>query len=187
MAKDFWHSDTNFLDMNEKAADLVKECERQSENCLYTSTSLFIWLRILRYLKVFFVLAPLVLGSLASWKLLTGSTLESVKGLTSICSFLAGLLPSMYAALKLDDSLARVGLCAAEFKNLQDRFRQVALIGSKKSVAEFEADFKSIMDRMEAARKPSVTAPECIFKWAQRKVKSGDYSFDTDMRSGSAD
>lgn len=169
--------------MGAKAKDLVTECKRQVENCLYSSTAFFIWLRLLRYLRLAFIVVPLVLGSLASWNMLTRSDLQSVKVLVSLFAFFAGLLPTIYAALKFDDRLEEVKRAAAEFKNLQDRFRQVAVISSKKSFAEFEADFKAVMDRMETARHPSLTTPEVIFKWAQKKVKSGDYDFDVDLEA----
>jgi len=169
--------------MGTKAAGLVTECKRQVENCLYTSTAFFIWLRLLRYVRLFFIVTPLVLGSAASWKLLTHSDLQTVKLFASVCAFFAGLLPTIYAALKFDDTLEQVKKAAAEFKNVQDRFRQVAIISSKKPFAEFEADFNAVMGRMEAARSPSLTTPEVIFKWAQRKVKSGDYTFDVDLEA----
>ncbi len=55
-------------------AELIMECKRQSENCLYTSTSLFVWLRYLRAMRIFFVVVPLVLGSLAGWNLIANLT-----------------------------------------------------------------------------------------------------------------
>src|SRR5258708_28899216 len=104
--------------MEEKIQQLVQECRRQSEGCLYTSTSLFIWLRTLRYLKVIFIVAPLVLGSLAVGKLLLSTNVENVKALSAICAFFAVLLPSIYAALKYDDPLKEFVTLPAEFKNL---------------------------------------------------------------------
>lgn len=93
-------------------------------------------------------------------------------------AFFARLLPTVYRALKFDDI---VGLCAkqaAEFKNLQDRFRQCAKIFSLKPFAEFEAEFRSLMKRLEKARLPSYTPPAWCFNLAQKKVKSGDYDPD---------
>jgi len=170
--------------MAEKIEQLVQECKRQSEGCLYTSTSLFIWLRILRYLKVFFVIAPLVLGSLASGKLLLSFDAANTKVFAAVCAFFAGLLPSVYSALKYDDRLKECLTLSAEFKNLQDRFRQAALVASLKPFAEFETHFNKLMTRLEAARKSSYTPPEWCFKAAQKKVKSGDYHYDTDMAKG---
>ena len=154
---------------------LIQECRRQSEGCLYTSTSLFIWLRTLRYLKVIFIVAPLILGSLASGKLLLSLASPNAKIFAAACAFFAGLLPSIYAALKYDDRLKECITLSAEFKNLQDRFRQAALIASQKEFPEFEAHFNKLMERLEVARRSSFTAPEWCFRRAQKKVKSGDY------------
>lgn len=163
-----------------KALELAQECKRLSENCLYSSTSLLIWLRVLRVVKLVFIGVPLVLGSLASWSLLTTSELESVKVFVAICSFFAGLLPTVYSAFKFDEHLEQCRHVAGEFKNLQDRFRQAALVSSQKSFAEFEEDVAPLIDRLERTRGVSITAPEWCFKRAQRKVQSGDYTFDVD-------
>ena len=164
-----------------KARELVQECKRFSESCLYTSTSLLIWLRARRRLKTFFVVTPLVLGSTASWKLLTEADLESVKVLVSVLAFLAGLFPSIFAALKLDDHIDACARAAAEFKNLQDRFRQVALVGSGKPFPEFETEFKKLMERLELARASALTPPERYFQAARKMIKAGDYEFDVDI------
>src|SRR5262245_11467809 len=111
-----------------KNAELALECKRLSESCLYTSTTFYIWLRILKRVRLVFIIAPLALGSLAGWNLLTKSDLQSAKIFTAVCAFLAGLLPTVYAALKLDQGLEQFARQASEFKNLQDRFRQAAQI-----------------------------------------------------------
>jgi hypothetical protein len=159
---------------------LVEECLDLSSSCLYTSTNFYIWLKVLRGLRTAFVIVPLVLGSLATWTVLTTLQSPGLKLLVAALAFFAGLLPTVYRALKFDDN---VGLCAeqaSEFKNLQDRFRQCAKISSLKSFSEFEAEFHPLMKRLEKARRPSYTPPEWCFKLAQRKVKSGDY--DPDVR-----
>ena len=170
--------------MDAKLEQLVQECRRQSEGCLYTSTTLFIWLRTLRYLKVIFIVAPLILGSLASGKLLLAFGTENTKIFAAVCAFLAGLLPSIYAALKYDDRLKECISLSAEFKNLQDRFRQAALVASQKPFSDFEAQFNKLMTRLEVARNSSFTAPEWCFRRAQKKIKSGDYHYDTDIAKG---
>jgi hypothetical protein len=170
--------------MDNKTEQLIQECKRQSESCLYTSTSLFIWLRVLRYLKVFFIVTPLIFGSLASGKLLLTVDVQHAKAFVAIFAFFAGLLPSIYAALKYDDRLKECVILSAEFKNLQDRFRQAALVTSHKPFPEFEADFSELTKQLESARKSSFTAPEWCFKMAQRKIKSGSYHFDADIAKG---
>jgi hypothetical protein len=157
---------------------LVAECLDQSRNCLYASTNFFLWLKVLRGLRLTFVVVPLVFGSLATWTLLTTSDNAPLRLFVAVLAFLAGLLPTVYRALKFDDN---VGLCAklaAEFKNLQDRFRQCATVSSLKPYAEFEAEFRRLMTRLEKARRPSYTPPEWCFKRAQKKVQSGDYDPD---------
>ena len=172
--------------MKTKTTELILECKRMSENCLYSSTAFFIYLRVLRWVRIAFIAFPLVLESIATWNILTESDAGLVKMLVALCAFLAGLLPTVYAALKFDEHLADSKLLASEFKNLQDRFRQAALVASKKPFAEFEAEFNSLMDRLEQARKPSPTLPEWGFKRAQKKVKSGDYDFDVDLAQAEA-
>lgn len=168
--------------MGAKNLQLALECKRQAENCLYSSTSLFIWLRFVRIVKSAFIVVSLVLGAIAGWQVLKHSQSYYVTALTSVAAFLAGLLPTVYAALKLDDHLELCKHLAGEFKNLQDSFRQAALISALKPFAEFEQDVKPLVSRLECARSFSYTAPEWCFKRAQTKVQKGDYEFDVDLR-----
>jgi hypothetical protein len=157
---------------------MVSECRDQSRNCIYTSTSFFIWLRFLRTVGLVLTVVPLILGSLASWKLLTQSDLDSIKLVIAALAFFAGIIPTISRALRLDRRITQCRELAAEFKNLQDEFRQCANISSLKPFSEFDADFRRAMKRLEQARKPSYTPPEWCFKRAQRKVQSGDYDPD---------
>lgn len=167
--------------MATKSAELALECKRQSESCLYTSTTLFIWLKFLKAVRLFFIVIPLVAGALAGWNVLTRIDHEEIKLFTALCAFVAGLMPTVYSALKFDENLEKCARLAGEFKNLQDRFRQAAVVSSKKPFVEFEGDVKPLMDRLEQARSVSITPPEWIFKRAQKKVKSRDYDFDVDI------
>lgn len=168
--------------MDDKRREITEECYRQAENCLYTSTSLYIWLRILRATKISFVGAPLVLGSLGAWQLLSANNVASVRTFASVCAFVAGLLPTIYAALKFDKSLDAVARSAMSFKVLQDEFRQLALIHSHDPIEEYQKRFESAMAQMSGARTASLTPPEWVFRRAQKKVKSGDYDFDHDKK-----
>src|SRR6267154_1729057 len=135
--------------MASKNMELAVECKRLSESCLYTSTALFIWLRWVRCAKIVFIVVPLMLGSLATWDILTGVDLKSVKVFTAVCAFLEGLLPTIYSALKFDDHLEECKHLAGEFKNMQDRFRQAALVSSRKPFPDFEKDVEPLMLRLE--------------------------------------
>jgi hypothetical protein len=100
---------------------------------------------------------------------------------TAISAFSAGLFPTIYAALKADERLEECRNLAGEFKNLQDRFRQAALVSSREPFKEFEEDVKLLMERLERARGLSVTVPEWCFRRAQGKIKAGDYDFNVDL------
>jgi hypothetical protein len=170
--------------MSTKSVELARECKRQFDNCLYTATSLQIWLRWLRGWKIFFTLAPIVFGALGSWKILSDSPDATMKAIGAIGSFLGGLLSTIYAALKLDTHIAEAKTAAGELTNLRDAFRQAALITSKKSFEEFEAEFGKLRTRLEKVRSMGVTPPELCFKLAQRKINAGDYNFDIDDDAG---
>src|SRR3546814_9705235 len=55
------------------------------------------------------------------------------------------------------------------------------MITSQRPFEEFREEFNALMDRLEEARSTSVTPPERCFKSAQKKIKKGDYSFETDQ------
>jgi hypothetical protein len=56
------------------------------------------------------------------------------------------------------------------------------LISSKKSFAEFEADARPLIERLERARARALTPPKWYFKLARRKIQAGDYSNDYDEK-----
>jgi len=160
--------------------NLVQECRREFDNCHYTAVSHIIWLRDKRRVKFFFIVLPLIFGGLATFELLAKSESFWFRAAATLCAFLAGLMPSVYAALKYDEDLERLKVSAAEFFNLRDRFRQCAILSTNKSFKDFEVEFRVLMDRMERARQDSHTAPEKYFQMAKEKIEKGDYSFDVD-------
>lgn len=165
---------------DEKTHSLVQECKRQEESCLYTSAGLYIWQKRSRFWKNVFVIAPIVIGGLASSKLLTGSDQDWVSYLAAAMALLAGFFPAIYKALGMDMRVNEIGQAASEFTNLRDRFRQLAEIKSQSNFEEFEAAFEQVMDRMDAARKNAPPMPEWCFEQARGKIRKGDYSFDAD-------
>jgi hypothetical protein len=91
------------------------------------------------------------------------------------------MFPAVFKALELDGHVASLSHAAAQFKSLQDRFRQAASFASMKSAQEALASFELLMTKLEEARAGSVTPPERFFKKAQKKIKGGDYSFSVDV------
>ncbi len=167
--------------MASKSDELARESKRQFENCLYTATSLLIWLRWLRGLKAFFTIAPIAFGSLGSLSILTASSDDTMKTIGALASFLGGLLSTIYSALKLDTHIAEVKVAAGDLTNLRDSFRQAALVSSKKPFDEFEAEVGKLRGRLDKIRSQGLTAPDLFFRLAQRKINRGDYTFDLDV------
>jgi hypothetical protein len=155
--------------------NLKKQCAEQRERCLYTSVSLYIWLRVLRQIRIGFIVLPIIFGGIAGWDLLKGEF--GYPTVTAVFALLAGILPAVYSALKLDDHLPLAAKLAGEYKNLEILFGVMENVSSLKPFADFETEFKAAMARLEAANAHAYTAPEWCFKRAQQKVKSGDYSF----------
>jgi hypothetical protein len=171
------------MNVDSRIEQIVAECKRQETSCLYTSTALFEWLKEVRMWRTAFIVLPIVAGSVASAKILLKD--PSFDWLIAVAALLAGLFPAIFKALELDISLKTISDSANRFKILQDRFRQVSLIGATKMSDELEEEFRSLMDRMDDARSASPAVPERHFNKAQKKIKRGDYSFDSEP-SGSS-
>jgi hypothetical protein len=149
---------------------------RQSETCAYTATSFIIWLRVLRGIRVFCVVAPIVFGALATWKLLADSV-----ALSATFMLLTTVIPPAYRASKVDAAINDYTVLAGEMTNLRDRFRQAATIDALKPFTEFEAAAKPLLGRLEKARARALTPPEWCFKLARWKHKQGHYVHDYDQ------
>jgi hypothetical protein len=164
-------------------AALIDECQRQSENCAYSATTFIIWLRALRGVRIFCVVAPIVFGALATWKLMSDSPVWS-----AVFVLLATVIPPAYRASTVESSIKEYELLAGEMTNLRDRFRQAATIDSHKPFPEFEAAAKAYLDRLEKARNRALSPPEWCFRLARKKHKAGHYANDYDElgRSGIA-
>lgn len=159
---------------------LIAESRRQEEACLYTSTTLYIWLRSVRRWKGLFVILPILLGSVASWSILKGPENSWIVSITAVAGLVAGLLPAIRDALTLDVHAGEISRLAAEFKNLQDRFRILAETGEFKEETELERGLQKLLNRLDEARKSSPTPPERFFVNARKKIGKGHYKFSVD-------
>ncbi|KAB0265136.1 hypothetical protein [Microvirga brassicacearum] len=178
MAEDIRDADTAERLIEKRRAEIIKECLRQSESCLYTSTTLYTWLRQVRLQKRLFVAAPIVLGGIAGVTVLKDVVPDYV---IAVLAFAASLFPALADGLKIETSVDEIARLAADFKALQDRFRRVAKITALGDVDEAEAALAELMDRMDVARSSSITPPEKFFEAAQRKIKEGHYDFEIDL------
>jgi hypothetical protein len=163
--------------MDARTQEIINECKRQEESCLYTSSALFGWLKAVRVWRIVFIVVPIVAGSVASVKILLKD--PAYDWLTAIAAMVGGLFPALFKALDLDVSLATISDSANRFKTLQDRFRQASRVGATGKLEDLEEEFKALMDRMDDARSASPPVPERHFRGAQKKINKGDYTFDS--------
>ena len=167
--------------MDERTRNMIDECRRMEESCLYTSTTLFEWLKCLRFWRALFVVLPIVLGGVAAWPLLAHR--DDYKWVTGVCALLAGLAPAIYKALDFDVNLNGIAQFANLSKSLQDRFRQAWRISALGPFEDFKKEFDDLMMRKDAARASSLTAPERFFLKARKKIEAGHYSFAVDDKA----
>lgn len=160
--------------------EIVSECRRKEESCLYTSTSLYIWLRRLRLYRKLFVVTPIILATVAIF----GAQADWNSVLVALVTLGASLFPALESALRLDVSVEEVARQAAGFKRMQDRFRQIANIQVRHDVALAYADFLVAMDDVNKIRTLSLTAPEWAYEAARKKIAAGHYSFSEDNAAG---
>jgi len=179
MAKDFRETDSGACDLKTRRSAIIDECRRQEESCLYTSTTLFIWLSRVRLHRRIFVIAPVVLGGLAGFSLLQESLPH---WFIAVLAFLASLFPAMADALKFETSVDEIARLGAEFKALQDRFRRCATITALGDVDVADETLSELMERLDIARGSSTTPPEWAFVAAKKKIDDGHYSFGVDSR-----
>lgn len=163
-----------------RIAELIFECQRQSESCNYTTVNFTIWLRFLRGARFVCQVSPIIFGALATWKVAA----QSSPAFGAVCALLATVIPPAYRASKLDTAIKDYAALAGEYANLRDRFRQMALIASHQEFAAFDAQAKTYFDRLEKARRLTYTPPEWSFWLAQRKIQKGHYKHDYDNAGG---
>lgn len=164
--------------MEERLKNVIDECRRMEESCLYTSTALFEWSKRLRFWRAVFVVGPIILGGLATWPLLAQK--PEFRWVTGICALLAGLAPAVYKALDFDVSVKVISQQAEQLKGLQDRFRQAWRVAAGGPFEDFRKEFDSLMSRKDALQNSSLPAPERFFEKARRKIAAGHYDYAVD-------
>lgn len=187
MAEDIRNEDPSLRYLSaRRGAEIRVEALRQEENCLYTSTALYGWLRTVKFQHGVVVLAPIVITAFAGF--------SYVKDLVpawavALAGLLSTLIPSIAKALDFETHVKELKDSAGEYKSLQDRFRQLAKILVHGDVAAAEARLIELMDRLDTVRSKSIVVPQKYFEVAQAKIKGGAYDFSVDMslREATAD
>lgn len=163
--------------MTETTAEALRaQCKQQWERCLFTSTTLFIWLRVLRKLRIAFVITPIMFGSIAGWDLISSDNRFHI--VTAALALAAGLIPAVYSALKLDEHIPTATRLAGEYKNLEILFKDLGRIGPTVPPERYEEEYRSARSRLEAANAEAYTAPERYFEKAKSKIEKGHYTFE---------
>lgn len=161
--------------MYEKVESIVEEARRLEENCLYTSTTLYIWLHVVRGYNAATIILPIIFAGIASLAIFS----DEYKWLTAVSAMFAGIIPAMGVALKIETRIDEIARLASEYKAMQTRFRQLADSAHQNDIYKAQVDLDALTGRYESVVKGSLTPPEWAFKKAQAKIKGGDYTFDT--------
>jgi len=102
MAEDIRNGHSEVRVTGRRAEELVKECERQEESCQYTAAGLYIWQKRARMWRNCFVVAPIVLGGLASSQILGALQQAWATWAGAVLALLAGFFPAIYVSLGMD-------------------------------------------------------------------------------------
>ncbi|KZY48799.1 hypothetical protein A3731_27240 [Roseovarius sp. HI0049] len=141
---------------------------------------MYIWQKSAQVWKNTFIVAPIVLGGLASSQILIEVSASWTNYVAAALALLAGFFPAIFEALGMDMRVREIGTSASEFTNLRDRFRQLANIGRDMEFEELHPAFEQLMDRMDAARTNAPPLPEKYFEKGRMKIEAGDYLFKVD-------
>ena len=179
VAEGFQSQNSSTSVMDERTKNLIVECKRLEESCLYMAITIFEWVKSLRSWRAAFVIFPIIFGSLAAWLLF--SKQHNMEWFAGVCALLAGLAPAVYKGLNFDISLDVLWKNAQQLKTLQDRFRQARSVTALGCFDEFQSEFAALMNDMDAARASSPTPPNRFCKKAQMKISEGHYNFGDDQ------
>ena len=179
MAEDIRKPDSDPRVIEARRQAIIDECRRQEESCLWTSTSLYEWLRCVRRQRQFFVTAPIIIGGIAGLSVLKSWAPDWI---VALLAFVASLFPALADALKFETRVEEIAQQAADFKSLQDRFRQNATIVAPADLMGAETRLEDLVERLDAVRSKSITPPKWAFEAARKKIEGGHYSFAVDQQ-----
>lgn len=164
--------------INEKdqTKELQKECSRLEENCMYTAAGLYGWAKSAKNLESFFIVVPVIAGTIAGSELLLDFGGEKGNLVAAALILVAGLFPALFKALEIDSNVKRIRASAADYTNMRDRFRQVGNILPGESFEEVHARFEELVSRLESIRNSSPPLPDKYFEKASKDMAEGKYT-----------
>ncbi|GEM_PF-6977808 len=99
--------------------------------------------------------------------------------MTSFLAIFAGVLPSIYEKLDLQQHVDEIISQSGQYKNLENSFKQAANITALDSNPDaLKTEFFSLMRRIEELRSRPLVIPEKHFQKGRREVKDGRYEPD---------
>jgi hypothetical protein len=152
---------------------LIAECEKEEENCLYTSTTFYIWIKVLRTAQALVWVIAAVGSAVAASHILRGD--ENYKIVVAAAAIAGAALPGIGRALRIESAIKDYSASAASYKILQGEFRRAARVWSQKEYDEFETESKKLFKILNEARKMALTPPDFCFRLARNKIKKGHY------------
>jgi hypothetical protein len=181
VAEDFRINDPSGDALTLTREALIRECQDEKENCLFTSTSFFIWLRWLKTARALLWAGGAIGSLIAASHILNGD--NEHRFVIALAALAGVLLPGLVKALRLDRSIRDYTKAAGTFKDLQGEFRRLASVWSHKELPQFEQEARRVFIAMNEARKPSLTPPEICFRLARQKIRKGHYTPDSAVAS----
>ncbi len=176
MAEDLRDNDYKDGNLDLLRTALKKECQEQSNNTVYTSTSFYIWLRWLRIGRGLLWIVAVAASAIAASSILTDNEVPPLA--IAALTLVGVLIPGIIKALNLDETIDAYSRQAGLFKNVEGALRRAAEVWSNKQFSDFEAEARAALTQLDDARRDSLTPPEWCFKRAQKKVQTGDYDPD---------
>lgn len=156
---------------------IVQECKIQAESCQYTAAALYEWLAEASLHNKLWNAVPIALGAAASYGVLS----NAYPIIASFLALLAGTLPSIYEKLELKAHTDQILAQAGQYKNLEHRFKQAALIATlDENPEQLRVVFESLMNRIEDIRSQPLVIPDRHFQAGRLKVKDGRYEPDAE-------
>lgn len=162
----------------EEHSALIREATRRWESCLYTSGALFEQVRRLREIKVGFIMANVAIAAVAGAEGLFRFLPPEYEPVPVFLAVIAGLLPTLYGALKFDDGLEQARALSGEYKTLEYEYRYLITVATHGDTKILRARYDAASARFEAAAQQAFTPPEWAFEKTQAKIKAGTYDFD---------
>ena len=144
-------------------------------NALWNYVSLIVWLRWLRRFRIAFNAFPIAFASVGSWRLLTDSTQLRLPLVAAAFAFVAGLLPLLYLASGIEDSISLAARLAGRYRVLEARVRDYVrryhLFSSDEAVVRHERLFEDYLE----LKKEAQTGPRWAFWAAERLIAKKEY------------